>query len=479
MKKTGGFTLIELAIVVAIIGFISVGFLKVFSALRVQTGRTDTELSLREAQAALRRFYVANRRLPCPAGFTLNTGAANYGREAVLTGAPPSCDGNIVQAIPDAANPQSFGGVLPIRTLDIRGDRATDGWEHQLSYQVVAGAVAGNAPWNATNLVYSDSTLATVVHAGAVVILMSHGPNGNGASSVDGGVLQPPPATALNERENVDGDQDFVDATPSEDPDTPFDDVLVALSEAEFVAPLVETKVVEERATTARELVGRITDAMITVPMRDPPDPDGPPNPANCVCSLTFLDDTQYNETANCDDPSAIVPGFEYQCAMICDRDTGTAGVQPHLVTDPLPPPGCQRRHRRRLPWPATASSNGVESPPATVETDTIEVGRVPWQTIGFASGNTVVDPWGNALNYAVEHRVADHLNTGTQIGISSLHPSFSVVVMMVWSDGPDGANASNPAPGAGLVCQNDDICETRNVAELISALVRAGTTVD
>ncbi|MGK0173611.1 MAG: prepilin-type N-terminal cleavage/methylation domain-containing protein, partial [Gammaproteobacteria bacterium] len=56
MKRNHGFTLIELALVIAIIGFISVGMLRVFESLRTQTGRTDTEISLDQAEEALRRF---------------------------------------------------------------------------------------------------------------------------------------------------------------------------------------------------------------------------------------------------------------------------------------------------------------------------------------------------------------------------------------------------------------------------------------
>ena len=106
------------------------------------------------------------------------------------------------------------------------------------------------------------------MHPGAVVILMSHGPNGNSAATVDGGVLQPPPATALNEAENVDPDQDFVDAAVSDDAATPYDDILIALSEAEFFAPLVAAQTAEDRTFTARKLVQRFTDALLIAALR-------------------------------------------------------------------------------------------------------------------------------------------------------------------------------------------------------------------
>ena len=501
MRKSAGFPLIELAIVVAIIGFLSVGFLKAIDSLRVQTGRTDTELSLREAQDALRRFYVENRRLPCPAGFTLPATDPDYGREAI-TGT--GCDGGIVRAIPGILNTQSYGGILPIRDLNLSGDRATDGWERQISYQVVAGAVRQavvsgvriNDPWIPTNQVFTDSTPGTPVHPGAVVILMSHGPNGNSAATVDGGVLQPPPATALNEAENVDPDQDFVDAAVSDDAATPYDDILIALSEAEFFAPLVAAQTAEDRTFTARKLVQRFTDALLIAALRSTaPDPDGQPIPTFCDCTNRFVSDLDY--TNNCD-PLAL-PGFEGKCATACDRDASTpwvlgdpSTIEPPLVADDLLTPlderfapGCDRTTPHALPWPSDPLSAGVPVIPPVVVPDDVQTGLIPWDEIGLTAATSVqlIDPWGEFLNYAVQHRVAD-LPGGIDTGISSRHPTGSDV-MIVWSSGPDGVDDStaliNPLLPAlhTIACGGDDICEIRDVSEVMKFIVAAGHRVD
>ncbi len=109
-----GFSLVELAIVLSIIGLLSIG---AFSALRIQTERArlaETREMLADAREALLNFAAVSGRLPCPAP---DAGGA----------ATASCSATLNK------------GHLPWQTL---GLISTDPWGQSLRYAVVGGFTA-------------------------------------------------------------------------------------------------------------------------------------------------------------------------------------------------------------------------------------------------------------------------------------------------------------------------------------------------
>ncbi|WP_171091287.1 hypothetical protein [Usitatibacter rugosus] len=79
----------------------------------------DTRKKLQKVSEALVRFAVENRRLPCSAQGTVDTG------DAAPTGAAAACT--------DSA------GVVPWRTLGLAQEDALDGWGRKISYRVYSG----------------------------------------------------------------------------------------------------------------------------------------------------------------------------------------------------------------------------------------------------------------------------------------------------------------------------------------------------
>ncbi len=110
-----GFSLVEMAVVVAILGLLLVTAMYTLSAQQQQRAREETQRRLEQAREAILGFAVANGRLPCPAGAT--------GVEA-LTGA--ECT--------------TYVGFLPAATIAFQpvdsSGFALDSWNNRIRYAV-------------------------------------------------------------------------------------------------------------------------------------------------------------------------------------------------------------------------------------------------------------------------------------------------------------------------------------------------------
>ena len=127
-----GFTLIEMAVVLMIVGLLLGGLLPTISAQIQQQRVNETLKQLSEIQQALIGFTVINGRLPCPATSTSN------GVES------PSTGGNCT-----SFSNGSFVGFVPAATLglpqtDSQG-YAIDSWGNRIRYAVasVTATVSG------------------------------------------------------------------------------------------------------------------------------------------------------------------------------------------------------------------------------------------------------------------------------------------------------------------------------------------------
>ena len=211
MRRAAGFTLIELAVSLAIIALL-LGALMVPLNTQIDQQRiNDTNKQLTLISEAIAGFAVTTGRLPCPATPT----AANTLAGAGLENKPGAACG-ITE------------GVVPWATL---GMPELDAWGRRFTYRVTpafaddpaGGVQASFALADTGNINITTAGGAVTIAANMAAAVVSHGKNGAGAYLPDGGRLA---LGTADELENADADANFV----SKVPDANFDDLVAWIS---------------------------------------------------------------------------------------------------------------------------------------------------------------------------------------------------------------------------------------------------------
>lgn len=224
--KQRAFTLIEIAIVLVIIGFLLALFLSPLSVHIDQKNYAETKQKVELIKESLLGYVVVNRRLPCPDNNGDGLEETNMG---VVNNFPSA--GQSIQSFTCT----NLEGRLPFLTL---GAERLDSWSNHFSYRVAPQFSTRTIEWsglNATGTVLSDTTfnltsLGNIAvetrgdnpstagvqeakfinnlvalnppNSGATALIISHGKNGYGALNISGAVLPASPATNIDENQN-------------------------------------------------------------------------------------------------------------------------------------------------------------------------------------------------------------------------------------------------------------------------------------
>jgi len=201
--KSRGFSLVELAVSLAIIGMIVSSALSVAITNDASVKQSETERKLNIIEEALAGFLLLNQRLPCPANGQTAISDATFGQEGDMsTGANGGLvcpNRNFTSATGDT---DVHAGVVPVDTLQLPDDFMFDGWGRRITYAVdykfanndatnltclngSTNCFIGASANNATIEVQDASGTARTIRA--VYILISHGENGHGAYTKNGG----------------------------------------------------------------------------------------------------------------------------------------------------------------------------------------------------------------------------------------------------------------------------------------------------
>ncbi len=260
LRRHEGFTLVELAIVIAIVGFLLGAFLAPLRAQIDAARIRETERMLGEIRDALIGHAITRGALPCP----------DVVSDGIDGAAPATCAGT------------ALAGVLPFQALGVpRADAWGRYFEYRVTEEFTNRALTGQPP-AAGRLDLTDTGDVTVLTRGddpatggtteikhqspaaalvrtAPVVVLSAGPNGlGGIGAATGAVLASPGGGAADEIENADDDATFVsrihsrgaagcdDADETSVPPPPsceFDDVVTWISTPVLMARLVEARV--------------------------------------------------------------------------------------------------------------------------------------------------------------------------------------------------------------------------------------------
>jgi prepilin-type N-terminal cleavage/methylation domain-containing protein len=266
---SNGFSLVELAVVMAIVAFLLGSLMYTLSAQTEQRSFEDTRRRLDQARELVLAFALVNGRLPCPARSVATASPATVAGDEVVT----TATGCVGDAVTDYYGGTAGGityGLLPARTIGYQqvdsSGFAVDAWGNRIRY-VVANLItncsgSSTTPHfvNSTNLkangiscqpndllICKSANLppaitTTTCGGGAnqvmsqslvVAIIFSTGKNG-----ATGG-------TGLDEAANLNGDRVFVyhTPTPSTAANGEFDDQFTWVSVGELYGKLVSAGV--------------------------------------------------------------------------------------------------------------------------------------------------------------------------------------------------------------------------------------------
>jgi len=177
INKQNGFTLVEMAVVLAIVALLLGGLLPTISGQIEQQRRNETRKYLDEVRDALLGYAIANKHLPCPDSNNDGVAEATCTTAASQIGTLPYIDLGIT-------NKDAYGNALIYAVTKEFADSTT---HFTLS---TTGTIN-------TMRVCTTAACAANLTNNAVAVIVSRGANWATASSAD-------------EAENTDGDTDFV-----------------------------------------------------------------------------------------------------------------------------------------------------------------------------------------------------------------------------------------------------------------------------
>lgn len=193
----GGFTLIELAIVITIIGIFVGAIAHSLTTYVIKLQQEKLTAGIADVQEALRDFIAAddgtgtdnaNGRYPCPASLTAKPSDADFGLEKrdPVTGLCQAGSG--ITVVAGTAGQNVYIGTVPTKTLAIGRKYMLDPWHSRFTYAVSENLVANGQPLADTRIkgAITIEGNGTTITNEAHFAIISHGLDQAGAYTANG-----------------------------------------------------------------------------------------------------------------------------------------------------------------------------------------------------------------------------------------------------------------------------------------------------
>lgn len=222
-RRTGGYTLLEISIVMAVAGILLVSFIGVYKLWNKERIEEVTRANIETVVSSLSAYLVQTGSYPCPARLDVSRGDPLYGIADHIDGAGPDgedlsacatntpavgtcADGVCVEqgerqvnlspgmGAPVMEFPRVRRGAVPFRQLGLPEKSALDGYGQRLMYAVTENlAVQETYRKDAGGISVVNQYDESMVQppSSAHFIVFSVGPDGRGAYSMEGGAIKP------------------------------------------------------------------------------------------------------------------------------------------------------------------------------------------------------------------------------------------------------------------------------------------------
>lgn len=291
--QSSGFTLVEMAVVVVLMGIVMTLGLRMLQATQNNAAWSETKLKQERIKVALVSFLRTNGRLPCPDSALPPTGAE-----------PANCLVNAGR------------GVLPWQALGLSVGDVQDGWSNLFTYRVanrtpvtssnwtIKAGLPAAAPFTITELTTPLTALTVQARSDAgvlgpalvpspVVVILSHGKNGSGARTVRGAAVLPAPVGADELSNSAAASTTFITRTPTDVAGATggaYDDLVAYMTPKDLLQPLLDDKTLKGVDTSYRELaMAQLALYVYTLPPLPSPSNCRPPPPADVAVAQALV----------------------------------------------------------------------------------------------------------------------------------------------------------------------------------------------
>lgn len=216
-KSERGFTLVEIAIAITVVGLLITPLFSIYDTYIKEKRLNDTRVTLQKVVSAMETYRNIQGAYPCPAPMDATRNSPNNGRAmnnnvcdaatfTALTQSPGECLNGIClqDSLRAGLTDQVIIGTLPFRDLQITEEDALDGYGNRLLYAVtqdLTEITTFNSERGGIRIVDTAGNSLTP-DDNIMFLLLSYGPSKEGAFNKNGIKMSPCPTGGAAEQNN-------------------------------------------------------------------------------------------------------------------------------------------------------------------------------------------------------------------------------------------------------------------------------------